>query len=311
MQNETHPCLGIIHHPYDTMPTEEEPLVEDIRQRHLADTSSGACIAANDEYSGERNVLLTNSFLRRAQSVSIGVSLLLSPVAILLVSVWASLLGGVSWAEGDAKHVFNWHPVMMVTAYAIMNASALAFRVSGTSSYQAPLHTSPNHTKRRTIAKFSHAFMWTISVVVGIVGIFAVFKSHNDPISGYIANLYSLHSWIGMTVLSIYTIQFLVGMLSFGGLHSGSRSTSKPILMEMHKFTGTYIHILATMTILLGIQEKEGFVSCSYTVDLADVPPSFNFGKIPHPCKISHALGMVIVIMGFCTNMGLAKFASV
>ncbi len=294
------------------MPTEEEPLVEDIRQRHLeptcADTGAGARIAANVEDSGERNICSSNSFLRRAQSVSIGVSLLLSPVAILLVSVWASVLGGVSWAEGDAKHVFNWHPVMMVTAYAIMNASALAFRVSGTSSYQAPLQTSLDHTRRR-ITKFSHAFMWTISIIFGIVGILAVFKSHNDPISGYIANLYSLHSWIGMTLLSLYTIQFLVGMLCFGGFYSGSRS--KPILMEIHKFTGTYIHTVATMTILLGIQEKEGFVSCSYAVDLADGPPSFNLGTIPHPCKISHALGMVILMMGFCTNMGLVKFDSI
>ena len=30
------------------------------------------------------------------------------PVAILLVSVWASMLGRVPWAEGDTKHVFNW-----------------------------------------------------------------------------------------------------------------------------------------------------------------------------------------------------------
>ena len=95
------------------MPTEEEPLVEDIRQRHLepisimpvtnpewlrlsTDTGSGARIAANDEDSGERNICLSNSFLRLAQSMSIGVSLLLSPVAILLVSVLVSLLGGVS-----------------------------------------------------------------------------------------------------------------------------------------------------------------------------------------------------------------------
>jgi hypothetical protein len=102
-----------------------------------------------------------------------------------------------------------------------------------------------------------------------------------------------------------------VGILSFGGFYSGSRSASKPILMEVHKFTGTYIHILTTMTILLGIQEKEGFVSCSYTVDLADDPPLFNLGKIPLPCKISHALGLVLLMMGFCTNDGLAKFASI
>jgi cytochrome b561 len=148
--------------------------------------------------------------------------------------------------------------------------------------------------------------MWTLNVVFGTVGVLAVFKSHNDPISGYIANMYSLHSWAGMTVLSLYAIQYLVGMLAFSGL-SGRRRISNPILMEIHKFAGSYIHILATTTILLGIQEKEGFVSCAYTVESPDVPPEFNVGKIPYPCKISHGLGVVILLMGLCTNFGLAK----
>lgn len=145
---------------------------------------------------------------------------------------------------------------------------------------------------------------------MGTVGILAVFKLHNDPVSGYIANLYSLLSWVGISVLSLYTIQFIVGMLAFGGLLSGHRRISNQTSMEIHKFTGSYIHNLARMTILLGIQEKEGFVSCAYTVDSADVPPSFNIGKIPHPCIISHTLGIVVLLIGVCTNFGLAKFFS-
>ena len=35
--------------------------------------------------------------LQRAQTTSTIISLLLSPVAIILVSMWASALGGVSW----------------------------------------------------------------------------------------------------------------------------------------------------------------------------------------------------------------------
>lgn len=69
--------------------------------------------------------------------MSIVISLLLSPVAVILVIAWANVLGGVSWAEGDAKRVFDLYPVMMVIACVIMNVGALAFRVAGTSSYQA------------------------------------------------------------------------------------------------------------------------------------------------------------------------------
>jgi cytochrome b-561 len=79
-------------------------------------------------------------------------------------------------------------------------------------------------------------------------------------------------------------------------------------MMELHKYTGTYIHILVTATILLGIQEKEGFVSCAYAVDSADLMPILNYVKIPYACKISHGLGLVILCMGLFTSFGLARF---
>ena len=63
----------------------------------------------------------SSGFLQNLQSVSATTSLLLSPVAIILVSLWVSNEsmggGGVSWSEGDAKRVFNWHPVLMIVAY--------------------------------------------------------------------------------------------------------------------------------------------------------------------------------------------------
>lgn len=245
--------------------------------------------------------------LQRLQSTSIFISLILSPVSIILVSIWASALGGVSWKEGESKLVFNWHPVMMVTSYAVMNAGALVFRLSGTSTYQASIGLAPT---TRGKAKVAHASMWSLSFIFGIVGILAVFKSHNDRISGYIANLYSLHSWVGMTVVTLYTLQFLFGVFVFGGLLRGSRLRN-PMMMELHKFTGTYIHILATATILMGIQEKDGFVGCAYPVDSADLMPILNYGKIPYACKISHGLGFVILFMGIFTTFGLARFPAI
>lgn len=251
-------------------------------------------------------------FLQRAQSASILASLLLSPVAVVLVSIWAASLGGVSWAQGEARIVFNWHPVMMVTAYGIMNAGALIFRASGTSSHQKSLSTATatdsSDSKKRGRAKIFHASVWSLSFVFGIVAMLAVVKSHNDPVSGYIANLYSLHSWVGILVLTLYTLQFLVGFLAFGGLLSRTSRFGSPALMEIHKYTGSCIHILVTATILLGIQDKEGFVGCSYAVESADLMPILNYGEIPYSCKISHGLGLVVLIMGLCTSFGLARF---
>mmetsp|Transcript_32290 Transcript_32290/g.69701 ORF Transcript_32290/g.69701 Transcript_32290/m.69701 type:complete len:306 (+) Transcript_32290:210-1127(+) len=262
-------------------------------------------------------------FLQQAQSVSSILSIFLSPLAVILVSVWASNLGGVSWTQGESGRVFNWHPVLMVTAYAIMNIGALVFRVSGTSSYQTSIARSSSSAtavlpsedaeKKRGFMKIIHGSIWSSSFIFGTVAMVAVFKSHNDPISGYIANLYSFHSWVGILVLSLYTLQFVVGILAFGGLlSSGERNSrsciSKPVLMELHKYAGTYIHILVSVTIMLGIQEKEGFVGCGYKVESADLMPFLNYGLIPYACKISHDLGLVILAMGLFTSFGLARF---
>ena len=68
----------------------------------------------------EATVAESTSFQKLQRSSSI-ISLMLSPVAVILVSVWASELGGVSWKEGEAKKVFNWHPILMVSAFSLMN----------------------------------------------------------------------------------------------------------------------------------------------------------------------------------------------
>ena len=290
----------------------EQQQSEETTPGWLAGSEEGYGTSENEDFSsspraeGGRSPL---PFLQRAQSISSIISLLLSPVAIILVSMWASSLGGVSWAEGDAKRVFNWHPVLMVTAYALMNFGALAFRVSKTSSYQASMPSSlaSADSKKRGLAKFSHASIWSLCFIFGIIAILAVVKSHNDP-SGYIANLYSLHSWIGVFVLSLFTLQFLAGILGFGGLTGGRSRMSNPTMMEIHKYTGTFLHILITATILLGIQEKEGFVQCSYAVTEADLFPLSNIGKIPSTCKISHSLGIVILAMGLFTSFALTHF---
>jgi len=274
----------------------------------------------NEAFEEGRSSSSSLPFLQQAQSISSIISIVLSPLAVILVSIWASNLGGVSWTQGESGRVFNWHPVLMVTAYAIMNIGALIFRVSGTSSYHTsvvrPSATIPSEDaqKKRGVMKMIHGSIWSSSFIFGIVAILAVVKSHNDPISGYIANLYSFHSWVGVLVLSLYTLQFVVGILAFGGLPSSSSGRSrrswisKPALMEIHKYTGTYIHILVTVTLMLGIQEKEGFVGCGYKVDSADLMPLLNFGKIPNVCKISHSLGLVILAMGLFTSFGLARF---
>uniref|UniRef100_A0A7S4JS28 Cytochrome b561 domain-containing protein n=1 Tax=Odontella aurita TaxID=265563 RepID=A0A7S4JS28_9STRA len=123
--------------------------------------------------------------------------------AAAVVFTWATELGGVSWKQGEAKIVFNWHPVCMIIAFLFMTISALSFRMKW-------------RAKNRFVTKMLHIIEWSIAGLCMAVGLVAVVKSHNDPVSGYIANLYSLHSWIGIAVLILYALQFFVGVFSFG-----------------------------------------------------------------------------------------------
>lgn len=111
---------------------------------------------------------------------------------------------------------------------------------------------------------------------------------------------------MGILVLSLYTLQFLFGVVVLG--LGRCKELASPVCMEIHKYSGAYIHILTMATILLGIQEKEGFVSCSYTVTEADLMPISHYGDIPYSCKVSHGLGLVVLAMGIATSFALARF---
>ena len=101
----------------------------------------------------------------------------------LCVSLYSFLI--LYSREGKSSTNFNWHPVLMITAYALMNVGSLIFRVTKTASAlrnSSSSIVSSGDQKKRGIAKFTHAGIWSSSFILGIVGVCAVFKSHNDAI---------------------------------------------------------------------------------------------------------------------------------
>jgi cytochrome b-561 len=218
----------------------------------------------------------------------------LSLLMALLVIWWVHLLGGLSWSDGDSKHVFNWHPLLMILAFCFMTVAALSFRFS---------FYGQNYT--RATKKWVHGSSWSVALIFGMVALIAVFKSHNDKKSGFIANLYSFHSWLGLGVVGLYTLQFLAGFFGFGWNVFGLTPVTKAKILTGHSYLGPFLHIAVAATIMLGIQEKEGFVNCSYQVDEADLWPIAHFGLIPKPCVVSHLLGMCVFATALCTSFAL------
>jgi hypothetical protein len=227
---------------------------------------------------------------------------------MIIVVVWVNNKemggGGVSWEEGDAGRVFNWHPVMMICAFCFMTVASLAFRI------RSGILWGYRYTDRRFV-KMMHGMAWTVALLCGFVGLIAVFKSHNDSQSGYIANMYSLHSWIGMTVIILYLYQMISATAAFACsvppsllIDAGRRAS----ILSFHRFLGNFIYGSTAATIMLGIQEKEGFIGCSYSVTSADLFPPEHVMDIPAVCRIGHGLGIVVLLMTMSTGYAQYTF---
>ena len=245
-------------------------------------------------YHPDGNVVILKKLQRSAHIAAHMLALL----SVLVVSWWIHMLGGLTLeAKGNSKLIFNYHPLLMIVAFCFMTIATLSFQ-----------HYSEWGLTERSQRKFVHGLSWTVATLCGALALIAVFKSHNDETSGYIANLYSFHSWIGIIVTILYVLQWLVGLGTFG-LGYGSPSF-KAVAVTIHKYIGPILYQGAAFTICLGIQEKEGFVGCSYKVESADLLPIQHFFEIPLACRVSHALGLIVVVMSILTMFAIQEFPS-
>lgn len=103
----------------------------------------------------------------------------------------AGFLGGFNWTN----LTFNYHPVMMVGGLLVAGTEAmLAFRFW-------PFGHFYN--------KIIHVIVNTTGVAMVIVGLTAVFLSHNSvPHGGIKPNLYTAHGFVGIFVVTLYFFQY-------------------------------------------------------------------------------------------------------
>lgn len=178
----------------------------------------------------------------------------------LVVAGWAlGPLGGVSWSpERDpatgsvtsTSKLFNWHPILMAFAFLVCSGEAmLAYRSSTPLLVPAPA--------TRNARKSAHAAMHASALVIAILGSTAAFRSHNlaDP---PIPNLYSPHSWVGATAMTLFLAQAALGtaVFLFPGLQPPERRAS---FSPWHRLLGSCAFFAALVAIATGLQEKATF----------------------------------------------------
>lgn len=201
--------------------------------------------------------------------------LCLGIACVICVSYWNShWRGGFAW-DGSALQ-FNWHPVLMVTGLVVLYGN-------GAVLYRVPLTWGEN----KMPWKLLHAGIMLLAFALSVLGLCAVFDNHNH---NNIPNLYSLHSWVGICTVALFTTQWVVGLSGF--LLPCSPLSFRQLLKPAHVWLGGIILVLSIVSCISGINEKLFFAlkgNGNVTKPYATLPPEALLGN---------SLGVLIVAFG-------------
>ncbi|XP_027110327.1 transmembrane ascorbate ferrireductase 1 [Coffea eugenioides] len=173
------------------------------------------------------------------------VAQVLGVAGIIMVLIWnISFRGGLAWESANKSLIFNIHPVLMLLGLIVIGGEAII-------TYKTlPL--------RKELKKLIHLVLHAIALILGIIGIYTAFKFHNES---NIANLYSLHSWLGIGIIVLYGIQWIYGFLVF--FYPGGSSEIRHESLPWHVVFGLFVYILAVGNASLGYLEKLTFLENS------------------------------------------------
>ncbi|KAG2715861.1 hypothetical protein I3843_03G100600 [Carya illinoinensis] len=164
---------------------------------------------------------------------------------LILVLVWTiDFRGGLAWESTNKSLIFNIHPVLMLVGLIIIGGEAIV-------SYKSLPFS-------KDVKKLVHLVLHAIALILGIIGVYTAFKYHNE--SG-IANLYSLHSWLGIGIIVLYALQWIYGFLIF--FYPGGPGELRSFSMPWHVVFGLFVYVLAVGNASLGLLEKLTFLENS------------------------------------------------
>ncbi|KAJ0435768.1 putative ascorbate ferrireductase (transmembrane) [Helianthus annuus] len=160
----------------------------------------------------------------------------------LLVLYWLlNLREGFAFTSDVKFKIFNLHPLLMILGFIIFSGEAIII-------YKAIPAT-------RRVLKLTHLIFHLIALGTGILGVYVVFKFHNEL---DIPHMYTLHSWIGLSTICLFGLQLLLGFVTF--LFPGAESATRARLAPWHVLFGLVIFAMAIVTAETGITEKFVFL---------------------------------------------------
>jgi len=186
---------------------------------------------------------------------------------------------GFAWNSNTSLQ-FNWHPVLMLASLVFLSANGI-------------LVYRGFRTGRKYSLKLVHAGVQIVSFILMVVGLVAVFQSHNlktdaDGNPTPTPNMYSMHSWIGLVVCILFSAQWVFGLVSF--LWPGLRQSLREWYLPLHRWWGVAVFCGACGAALVGLSEKAFFA----------IP---NYSELPGEALLMNCLAVVLVV--YC---GLVAF---
>nr|XP_004557779.2 cytochrome b reductase 1 [Maylandia zebra] len=191
-------------------------------------------------------------------------------VSIIFVFRWVLYFKeGLAWDGGLAE--FNWHPVLAVTGFIFLQGIAIIV-------YRLPWTWQCS----KLMMKFIHAGLNLLAFVFAVIAMVAVFDFHNGA---NIPNMYSLHSWLGLTAVILYGLQLVLGVGMY--LIPVTPVSWRAAFMPLHVYSGLLLFTSVIAVALMGITEKLifGLKDPKYK----DSPPEATFVNV---------LGVLLVLFG-------------
>ena len=129
--------------------------------------------------------------------------------------------------------------------------------------------------------KIVHTIIQLLAMVFAIVGLIAVFDFHN---AFKIPNMYSLHSWLGISTAVLYCCQWLSGLLAY--LLPTLSDENRVKYLSVHQYFGIGTIVLAIASSLLGMTEKLLFSIMK------------TYKNLPSEGILANILGITLILFG-------------
>ncbi|XP_035913910.1 cytochrome b reductase 1 [Anopheles stephensi] len=189
---------------------------------------------------------------------------------IILVSCWIGIhLNGLGWSSRPSIQ-FNWHPLLMSVGMIFLYGNSIL------------IYRGFRYARKKPL-KITHATIHGAAFIFTVVALVAVFDSHNLAKPNPIPNMYTLHSWVGLSAVLLFSLQYVFGFAAY--LFPGVREQLRATYMPVHVFFGVAGFVMAIAAALLGLLEKAIF----------SVP---NYSALPPQAVLINTIGLLYIVYG-------------